>query len=185
MTWSLSTSKHGAGCTLARTQQLWSTALGLLEGERYCKNKYDQIGSRKVSTIASDGFGLTMCLPSNSVEIHEIILFIIALIKPRAMITTVSMQLRWGGVFSFLTICLCKLQKYKSFPCFETIFVWGPLFLTCQIPLKDLILKNVNRTAIQHLVLNLPQSIFSKARSKVQINHHHPLNTFSFPDPCS
>ena len=40
MTWCLSTSKHGAGCTLARswTQQLWVTQLwstGLPEGEKY------------------------------------------------------------------------------------------------------------------------------------------------------
>ena len=148
ITWCLSTREHGAGCTLARMQLLWSTALGLLDGEKYCK--YNQIllklwsnikkktlGFRKVSKIASDSFGWTMCLLWNSPEIHKIILFIIALIKPRAMITTVSMQLRWEGVFSFLTICLWKLQKYILFSCFETIFL-RPFFLTCQTPWKDL-----------------------------------------------
>ena len=142
MTWCLSTREHGAGCTLARTQLLWSTALGLLDGKKYCK--YDQILSKlwsnmkrknfgfwRVSKIASDGFGWwTMCLLWNSPEILKIILFIIALIKPRAMITTVSMQLRWGGVFSFLTICPWK-QKYMFFPFFKTIFVLRPLFIMC------------------------------------------------------
>ena len=68
ITWCLSTREHGAGCTLARTQQLWSTALGLLEGERYCKKKYDQIGSRKVSKIASDGSADAQCA---CYEIHR------------------------------------------------------------------------------------------------------------------
>ena len=76
---------------------------------------------------------------------NQIILFIIfiALIKPRAMITTVSMQLRWGGVFSFLTIC-----PYLLLPCVKTIFVLGSLCLTCQIPRKDIILHNINTTTM-------------------------------------
>ena len=45
MSWSLSTREHGAGCTLARTQQLCLVWLsGLPEGEKYCK--YDQILSK-------------------------------------------------------------------------------------------------------------------------------------------
>ena len=55
--WCLSTREHGAGCTLARTQQLWSTALGLLDGEKYCK--YNQILLKLWSNIKKKNFGLS------------------------------------------------------------------------------------------------------------------------------
>ena len=105
--------------------------------------KYEEkksLGSRKMRKIASDDVPAMKFTRNTS---NHCIVFIIALIKPRAMITTVSMQLLWGGVFSFLTIC-----PYLLLPCVKTIFVLGSLCLTCQIPRKDIILHNINRTTM-------------------------------------